>query len=424
MNHNQENTNFEDFIKESFESYEVEYNPSHWSEIEQRLKQTSASSTNLAVKLTAIIGLVAISGFIYYSFSPQKASVITDKSLTRQATKHELTKENEINKDKEITVSNKESVIKQVETKPIISSEATHRIISKKSDPVIDDENRGKTEEKIDVKSDKEEALALPSPELTGDFNIVQPSKCNLSTLFFVEKPANNYSYEWDFGDGNKSIEVNPKHVFKTPGKFNVHLTVLSNNNNKLASSKKQIVIEETAAPTAKFEWIPFYTASLKYGAEFTDKTNNATEWQWDFGDNQFSREKNPRHVYQSKGKYQVKLIVKNQEGCSDTVKQLVVLEENNPLLAPTVFTPDGDGLNDSFIPKALEATNQPFEMVIYDRAGSPVYRTTDASKPWNGQHMKAGDIYSNTTTFYWFVFLKDDKGEEKTFFGPVTVIK
>ena len=93
MNHNQENTNFEDFIKESFESYEVEYNPSHWSEMEQRLKQTSGSSANLAVKLTAIIGLVAISGFIYYSFYPQKASVITDKSLTRQATKHELTKD-------------------------------------------------------------------------------------------------------------------------------------------------------------------------------------------------------------------------------------------------------------------------------------------------------------------------------------------
>ena len=424
MNHNQENTNFEDFIKESFESYEVEYNPSHWSEMEQRLKKVSGSSVNLAVKLTAMMGLIAISGFIYYSFSPQNAPVIADKSITTQATKNELTKKKEINHYKELTASNKESVKKHVETEPVLSSEAPHRIISKKSESVIDNESKGKAEEENDSRSDKEEVKALPTPELTGDFSMVQPSKCNLSTLFFVEKPANNYNYEWDFGDGNKSIEVNPKHIFKTPGKFNIHLTVLSNSNEKLVSSKKQVLIEETAAPAAKFEWIPFYTTSLKYGAEFMDKTNNATEWQWDFGDNQFSNEKNPRHVYQSKGKYQVKLIVKNQEGCSDTVKQMVVLEENNPLLAPTVFTPDGDGLNDSFIPKALEVANQPFEMVIYDRAGSPVYRTTDSSKPWNGQHMKAGDIYSNTTTFYWFVFLKDDKGEDKTFFGPVTVIK
>lgn len=42
--------------------------------------------------------------------------------------------------------------------------------------------------------------------------------------------------------------------------------------------------------------------------ASFSNTSSNATSFQWDFGDNTTSTEKNPSHIYQSPGIYTVKL--------------------------------------------------------------------------------------------------------------------
>jgi FOG: PKD repeat len=71
--------------------------------------------------------------------------------------------------------------------------------------------------------------------------------------------------------------------------------------------------------PVAKFIGEPRTgTAPLK--VTFTDLSeNNPDSWEWNFGDNQISSEKNPVHVYEKAGKYTVSLTVKNSAG-SDTL--------------------------------------------------------------------------------------------------------
>jgi PKD repeat protein len=76
---------------------------------------------------------------------------------------------------------------------------------------------------------------------------------------------------------------------------------------------------------------------------DFTDQSisvpgSTITTWAWDFGDGQSSTTSDPTHSYADVGSYTVQLIVKNSEGCIDTVEQEVVVEDGvlSDFTAPT----------------------------------------------------------------------------------------
>ena len=55
-------------------------------------------------------------------------------------------------------------------------------------------------------------------------------------------------------------------------------------------------------------------------------------------------------------------------------------------LWVPNSFTPDGDGLNDRFVPVfSYPGEVERFEMTVYDRWGSMVFLTTDMESGWDG---------------------------------------
>lgn len=55
-----------------------------------------------------------------------------------------------------------------------------------------------------------------------------------------------------------------------------------------------------------------------------------------------------------------------------------------NVINLPDAFTPNADGRNDSFIP-AFDFRPSEYLMIIYNRAGVPVYTTEDPEKGWDG---------------------------------------
>jgi len=58
----------------------------------------------------------------------------------------------------------------------------------------------------------------------------------------FQHEPKEGETYEWDFGDGNKSTEVKPSHRYTNSGNYTVVLKVQKGE--KSASKKKQLLIE------------------------------------------------------------------------------------------------------------------------------------------------------------------------------------
>jgi YVTN family beta-propeller protein len=67
---------------------------------------------------------------------------------------------------------------------------------------------------------------------------------------------------------------------------------------------------------------------------QFTDMSQNATGWNWDFGDNNSSTEQNPTHTYTEAGNYTVKLSVSNPSGLGNITKPgcVIVNVSNTPV--------------------------------------------------------------------------------------------
>ena len=66
---------------------------------------------------------------------------------------------------------------------------------------------------------------------------------------------------------------------------------------------------------------------------QFTDLSENATEWDWDFGDEATSIEQNPVHTYSAAGNYTVNLTVSNSNGKDSKLATITVLAQ--PVLLP-----------------------------------------------------------------------------------------
>ncbi|MFN2424587.1 MAG: gliding motility-associated C-terminal domain-containing protein [Cryomorphaceae bacterium] len=66
----------------------------------------------------------------------------------------------------------------------------------------------------------------------------------------------------------------------------------------------------------------------------------------------------------------------------------------------PNVFTPNGDGRNDLFIPFPYRSVES-IELTIFNRWGSIVFETTDPDILWDGTNKDSGELVSASTYFY-----------------------
>ena len=83
-------------------------------------------------------------------------------------------------------------------------------------------------------------------------------------------------------------------------------------------------------------------------------------------------------------------------------------------LWMPNAFTPNGDGLNDRFLPVFSHPDEiESFEMMVYDRWGSMVFLTKDMHTGWDGGDLPRG-------MYVWVIHYKSAREEEHTVKGSV----
>ena len=111
----------------------------------------------------------------------------------------------------------------------------------------------------------------------------------------------------------------------------------------------------------------------------------DAIAWEWNFGDGNTSDQLRTSHIYKTEGVFEVTLTVHNLYGCATIESYRVEVEDRSALMmVPTAFSPNGDGLNDTFIPKWKNIAA--FEMQIYNTWGELLFSTAEMeSNGWNG---------------------------------------
>jgi gliding motility-associated-like protein len=91
-------------------------------------------------------------------------------------------------------------------------------------------------------------------------------------------------------------------------------------------------------------------------------------------------------------GTYDVTLTVITPEGCSATAVSSITIGTDGGLTLPNVFTPNGDGRNERFVP--FEAFPGFWTLSVFDRWGNLVFETEDLSTGWDGGDSADGTYY------------------------------
>lgn len=145
-------------------------------------------------------------------------------------------------------------------------------------------------------------------------------------------------SWNWSFGDGTYSNLQNPSHDYPSFGFYTVSLSGLNGTAFNTTTKTNYITIQENIF--VNFTVIPNVGTILNTsgGSQiyptiyFTDISNNATAWLWDFGDGNTSILKNPLHQYTEVGVYNVTLTASNVFGLvnSTTINGSVIIVSRN----------------------------------------------------------------------------------------------
>ena len=85
----------------------------------------------------------------------------------------------------------------------------------------------------------------------------------------------------------------------------------------------------------------------------------------------------------------------------------------------PNFFTPDGDGLNDFWMPRNQEAFPEILTL-IFDRYGREVYRLGLNDQGWDGLYNES----ELPTGDYWYVIKLKGENDDREFVGHFTLYR
>ena len=86
--------------------------------------------------------------------------------------------------------------------------------------------------------------------------------------------------------------------------------------------------------------------------------------------------------------------------GCTDSFQLKIIVNQDAIIFASNSFTPDGDGLNDSWFPTVLTGIYQDFFLVqIHNRWGELIFEAKDFYSAWDGTY-QGSNVHTGTYTY------------------------
>lgn len=253
---------------------------------------------------------------------------------------------------------------------------------------------------------------------------------CSPVTVTFTNETQNLSGCNWDFGDGTQYSGCGPvTHTYTNDlGNkcFDVILTGTTANNCVTSKTNYDLVCVE-ALPIAAFNSSQISMPNSNTTCEFTNTSVGAFNYTWTFGDGGNSIETSPIHTYPNNEyvDYLITLIAYSPSGCTDTANLKVNVVEQLLYFIPNTFTPDGDEINQTFLPIFSSGIDiYEFTLLIFDRWGELIFESHDPSKGWNGRYGVDGVLVQDDT-YVWKVLFKEKNSQQRHVdVGHVNVLK
>ena len=449
-------TPFEQAMKNSLESMPVGSGSPKWDDLSQRLDQvqpTSHSRSWMSKLVVGIAAVVIVAGLVLIPDWNNGDNRITDNQLVtptngdENRTKEELP-ENEVEVEQpsgKTPQTNNSTTFNQVEEMEADSAQENVSSIENQ-DGNVDVTGTAKEFNRTDnpVNSPEDANVATPTKISEEDFNVEQPDE-QIETDKVFRKPTiilantevcqgepckaalsfidESWTVKWYLSDGRVIAGNVAEFSAQSVNDLTLYAQIQTE---KMAIKTDRAQMKVNEVPSAKFSWnkenlsndlIPF----IAFKAEEED----GVTYNWDFGNssNNTAQGSQVKHYYANKGMYNVTLHAKNESGCVATSSQVIGVNDNFNLLAPTSFSPNNDGLNDTWLPATLKHFQYEFTLEIMDKNNNVVYNTSDAYEPWDGR--VNGKLAERGDFFFWRAFV-NHKGEDlvNEYGGRITITK
>jgi gliding motility-associated-like protein len=264
-----------------------------------------------------------------------------------------------------------------------------------------------------------------PKPEANAFPNVI--SGCNPVTIDYATSSYPTGTAIWDFGDGTVSdTGLTVTHIYTTPGTYTATLYYTDNigcKDTTIATSG----ITSNPLPIASFDPSVVETTVVDGQVEFTNQSTvlGDNTYAWNIGGVYNSANVNESYLFVNSGNFVVTLVATTPEGCVDDTSIVIVVNPDVVLYVPNAFTPGADALNDLFHiflpPTGVDFST--FNLVIFDRWGEQIYKTTDVNQFWNGSKNNSGETLKQDVYVYKITF-KDEKKKSYEKVGHVTLLR
>ncbi len=265
-------------------------------------------------------------------------------------------------------------------------------------------------------------STVVVNPLPTANFNVSLPG-CVTRNVGFTDASAANagslIKWTWNFGDGNTLVANSAaplNHIYTNTGTYNVTVEVESDNGCKITSVPQPVVIN--VLPVSAF--ISPEICQNDMLAPLTDNstisTGSISSWQWNFndpnanaGNPNTSSLQNPTHHFTQPGTYSVQLVTTSDAGCTDTLRQDVLVNG----VATAAFNTQNNSIcsnrNLDLVDASTITAGKILRTEIYWDISDPTIRTVDnnpvAGRTYTHQYPEFASPATRTVTVRYDVY-------------------
>jgi gliding motility-associated-like protein len=242
------------------------------------------------------------------------------------------------------------------------------------------------------VNSTTSDVTIYPNPVI--DFSSPNPDGCTTWCPDFVNNSSiasgSINSYLWNLGDGTASTDATPIHCYTNNTLVDVSYTVSVTMTSDFGCSTTATefdLITVYPTPVAAFSNDPLEGTVYDPTINFINQSLISETYDWDFAGLGTSEEEHPTFTFpdQDSGTYNVCLHVESIHGCLNDTCQDVYIQGFSNLYIPNSFTPDGDGVNDFFMPSIYGFSEDEYNFMVFDRWGLLLFKTDNIQGSWDG---------------------------------------
>jgi gliding motility-associated-like protein len=231
------------------------------------------------------------------------------------------------------------------------------------------------------------------------------------------------YTYHWNFGDGNnirnaKNDTVN--HRFDQQGCYDIQLEVTTDFVCK-STQLVECLVNFLPSPIASFANDPSNPSNVEPIVHFNSTSVDAQNYGWFIDSNFVSTADAFKYEFSDTGLYEVQLTIVAPNGCKDTITKVLDRYMVPVLYFPSSFTPNGDGLNDTwnFVGEGVELDG--YEIEVFDRWGKRLFHSNDPQESWSGLDKSTGTSLQ-IGAYGYVVRYVDEYKEPKVVTGQVVI--